>query len=233
MSRLLLAVSDTARELGVHESRVRALINAGELDAEKVGGRWLVDAATVSRRKRGQPSPGRPLSPRNAWALLLLASGEPPGEPLDSVSRWRLRQSLAHRDVGAMRTKLKSRGRPRYLRALPGELRALHAGDDLMLTGSSAASRYELGLLSPDAIDAYVPAHALDNLIAEHALGATSSIDANVTLRAVPDDAWPSPARRYAPLAAVALDLVDYPDSRSSRVGRELLDRLDREGQGR
>ena len=232
MSRLL-AVSDAAHELGVHESRVRALIDTGELDAEKVGGRWLVDAAAVSRRKREQPSPGRPLSPRNAWALLLVASGEPPGEQLDSVSRWRLRQSLAHQDIGAMRAKLKARGRPRYFRALPGELRALHASNDLMLTGSSATGRYELGLLSPDAIDAYVPAHALANLIAEHALGASSSIDANVTLRAVPDDAWPSPARRYAPPAAVALDLVDYFDSRSSRVGCELLDRLDRETQGR
>jgi len=88
-----------------------------------------------------------------------------------------------------MRAKLKTRGRPRYFYALPGELRVLRAGNDLMLTASSAAPRYELGLLSPGAVDAYVPAHAVDSLIEEHALAATSSIDASITLRAVPDDA--------------------------------------------
>jgi hypothetical protein len=49
----------------------------------------------------------------------------------------------------------------------------------------------------------------------------------------VPDDAWMLGGRRTAPSAAVALDLAAYPDSRSARVGSELLERLDaaREGQ--
>ncbi len=225
MSRLL-SVSDAASELGVNESRVRALIGAGELQAEKVGGRWLVDSSAVARRNREESGPGRPLSPRNAWALLRLASGESVPGDLDGVSRWRLGQSLDRLGVGGMRARLIRRGRPHHFRALRGELRALHADERLMLSGSSAAGAHQLDLLAPDAVDAYVPMSALDDLVAEHALEAVSPIDANVVLRAVADDVWPSPVRRAAPLAAVALDLADYPDSRSSRVGHEVLDRL-------
>jgi excisionase family DNA binding protein len=222
-----LAVSDAAHELGVNESRVRALIGAGELDAEKIGGRWLIESAAVARRKREQSRPGRPLSPRNAWAVLRVASGESPPDDLDGVSRWRLGQSLDHLGLGGMRARLNGRGRPHHFRALSGELHALHANEHLMLSGSSAAGAHHLDLLAPDAIDAYVPVSALDDLVEDHALDAASPVDANVVLRAVPDDAWPSPARRAAPLAAVALDLASYPDPRSSRVGYEVLDRLD------
>src|SRR5882672_1764924 len=102
MSRLL-AVSDAASKLGLNESRIRALISAGELDAEKVGGRWLVDPGAVSLRKRDSPGPGRPLSARNAWALLFLASGEAVGDELDTASRWRLSQSLDRRGLKDMR----------------------------------------------------------------------------------------------------------------------------------
>jgi excisionase family DNA binding protein len=225
MSRLQ-AVSDAARELAVNESRVRALIAAGELEAEKVGGRWLIDSSAVARRKRAESGPGRPLSPRNAWALLCLASGESPPDDLDGVSRWRLDQSLDRQGVVGMRARLSRRGRPLHFRALRGELRALHADDRLMLSGSSAAGAHRLDLLAPDAIDAYVPVSALDELVAKHALEAVSLIDANVILRAVPEGVWASPVRRTAPLAVVALDLADYPDSRSSRVGHEVLDRL-------
>ena len=128
-----------------------------------------------------------------------------------------------------MRARLSGRGRPHHFRALRSELRALRAGECLMLSGSSAAGAHHLDLLAPDAIDAYVPMSALDDLVDEHALEAVSPVDANVVLRVVPDDVWPSPMRRAAPLAAVALDLADYPDSRSSRVGHEVLDRLDKD----
>lgn len=224
-----LAVSDAARELGVNESRIRALIAAGGLEADNVGGRWLVDSSAVARRKREESRPGRPLSPRNAWAILRLASGEPMPAGLDGASRWRLARNLDYLGITGMRARLSGRGRPHYFRALASELRELHAGDCLMLSGSSAAGAYHLGLLAPDAVDAYVPMSAVGDLVEEHALESVAPGDANVVLRVVPNDVWPSPMPRVAPLAAVALDLADYPDSRSSRVGHEVLDRLDEE----
>lgn len=225
----LLAVSDVARELGVHESRVRALIAAGELDAEKIGGRWLVDPAAVARRKRQPYGPGRPLSARNAWALLLGASGEPLPAGLDPVASWRIRQSLAHHGLLGLGNRLDRRGRPQHLRALRGELRALRAGEHIIVSGSSAAGAHHLELLAPDALDAYLPASKLADVIAEHALDPAPSAEANVILRAVPDDAWLLAGRDAAPLAAVALDLAAYPDPRSSRVGQQLLARLDQQ----
>jgi hypothetical protein len=226
---MFFAVSDVARELGVNESRVRALIAADQLDAAKIGGRWLVDSAAVAQRKREPSSPGRPLSPRNAWALLLAASQEELVDGIDPVAQWRIRQSLAHIGLHGLRGRLGGRGRPSMFQALPGELRALRERQELVFSGSSAAGAHQLELVAPDAIDAYVPASRLEPLIKDHALGPASATSANVILRAVPDDAWLLAGRRVAPIAAVALDLATYPDPRSSRVGIALLDRFDRE----
>ena len=97
----LLPVSAAADELSVHPSRVRALIASGALAAEKVGGVWLVDRASVAGRNRAHASAGRPLSPRNAWALLLAASGEALPSGLEPSVRWRLRRALEIYGLGA------------------------------------------------------------------------------------------------------------------------------------
>lgn len=111
--------------------------------------------------------------------------------------------------------------------ALPGELRPLLDQPDLVLTGSNAASRLHLDLVAPDTIDAYVRRSDLNMLLDEHGLQAPSAaVQANVTLRAVPDDAWLLDERELAPIAAVALDLSFYTDNRSARAGHELLAKL-------
>jgi excisionase family DNA binding protein len=223
----LVDVSGAARELGVNASRVRALISSGVLDAEKIGGRWLIDRTSVAERGREPSSAGRPLAPRNAWALLLAASGEEQPHDISPATRWRLRQGLAKHGLLGLRPRLGLRADIRRFWALPGELRALRDQSGLALSGSSAAGAYDLELVAPDTIDAYVPEHRIADLIDEHALDAASPASANVILRAVPDDAWLLSERRVAPLAAVALDLAAYPDPRSARVGKALLDRLD------
>jgi hypothetical protein len=112
--------------------------------------------------------------------------------------------------------------------ALPGELRPLLEQPGLVLTGSNAASRLHLELVAPDTVDAYVLGSDLDKLSKGHGLQPPSTaVQANVALRAVPDDAWLLTARAIAPIAAVALDLSFYTDSRSARVGHELLAKLD------
>jgi hypothetical protein len=114
--------------------------------------------------------------------------------------------------------------------ALPGELRALRKSKDIVLSGSSAAGVLDLPLAAPDAIDAYVRASRKNELIREFGLEEIDEVGQdNVILRAVPDNAWMLDDRSAAPVAAVALDLSFYPDSRSARIGKDLLKRADKQ----
>jgi hypothetical protein len=219
----------TAIVLGVDVSRVRALIASGALDAEKLAGRWFVDPSSLAERRRAGSAAGRPFAPHNAWGLVLAASGEALPATLDSVARWRVRRALATDGLQRLRGRLVRRADPRRYWALAGELRALRERDDLALSGSSVSGAYELGLVAPDALDAYAPALLIATLERDHALEPAPAAEANVILRVVPDAAWMLRDRRVAPLAAVALDLASYPDPRSGRAGEKLLKRLDRE----
>lgn len=222
-----IAVEEAARHLRLTPSRVRALIASGGLRAEKVGGRWLVEWDSVLARERSPGAVGRPLSARNAWALLLLASGDDLPPRFDQHARWRISQTLDRHHLVDLRSRLDGRARVHHLWALPGELRPLRAEEDLVLTASSAAGALELGLLAPDTVDAYVPAERMEAVASEYGLEPVASYEANVILRTVPDDAWLLENRRIAPRAAVGLDLASYPDSRSARVGAEVLAELD------
>jgi hypothetical protein len=223
----LLPVAAAADALGVVPSRVRALIASGDLAAEKVGGVWLVDPAGVAGRIRQQSPPGRPLSPGNAWALLLAASGEELPPELGPSARWRIRRALTTYGLDALLPRLARRAKASSHWALAGELRALRERPDLVLSGSSATTAYDLGLLGSDAIDAYVPARILASLEDEHALEPKSGPESNVILRAVPDDAWLLDGRRFAPLAAVAVDLRSYADPRAARIGADVIASVD------
>lgn len=225
----LLSVSAAAAELGVNPSRVRALISSGAVAAEKVGGVWLVDRASVAARNRQPAAAGRPLAPANAWALLLAASEDELSPELGSAARWRVRKALEVYGLAAMLPRLVRRAEPCSYWALPGELSALSKRADIALSGPSAAGVYDLGLTGSNALDAYVPASLAQMLRDEHALEAMSGPESNVILRLVPDDAWLLDGRRHAPLAAVAIDLCAYPDPRVARVGTELVARIDRE----
>lgn len=223
----LLPVSNAARELGVNPARVRALIASGALAAEKVSGVWLVDRASVAGRRHEQASAGRPLAARNAWALLLEASGDEVPADLGPSGRWRIRQALEVYGLGGLRSRLARRAQPSFHWALPGELRALRERDDVALGGASAAASYDLGLVGGDVVDVYVRAGLAERVMREHALQPVSGAESNVVLRVVPDEAWLLDGRRVAPLAAVALDLWAYPEPRASRVGDEVIARLD------
>jgi hypothetical protein len=228
----LVDVNHAARALGVAPSRVRALIADGGLEAEKLGGRWLVRWDSVALRRRGPVGPGRPMSPRNAWALVLAASGESVPSDIDQHTRWRLERSLDQHRLVDLRARLDQRASVGRRWALPGELRRLREDDAVVLTGSSAAGELGLALAVPDTVDVYVPVERLEPLVVEYGLEHSPVAQANVVVRAVPEGAWFLDGRRVAPAAAVGLDLAGYPDSRSSRVGAELLARLDESPQG-
>lgn len=66
-----LGVPDVARMLQVSDRRVRQLIDAGELRARRVSGRWLVDVSSIP----SAPRRSRAMSPRFAWGLIEYVEG--------------------------------------------------------------------------------------------------------------------------------------------------------------
>ncbi|MDQ1540363.1 MAG: hypothetical protein QOH29_1089 [Actinomycetota bacterium] len=227
----LVSVSDAAEVLQLDRSRVRALAASGELSARKIGGVWLIDRASIERRREHPAPAGRPLSASNAWRVLLLASGQRIDEDANPVVRWRVREALDRRGLDGIRGLLRRHAEPHYFWAVAGELRRVRDRDDVVLAGTSATGGHHLDLLSGDRVDLYVSASEAPDLEREHALQPAAWADANVVLRLVPDDAWPLLAgRRLAPLAAVAIALAEDPDPRAARVGREVIAQISQRG---
>jgi len=223
----LLSIPEAARELGLDPSRVRALVSSGELPGAKLGGRWAIESADVARRQRDPRPAGRPFEAPNAWAVLFIAS-DLDASWVGPGARWRLRQGLAFHGLAALRPRLSRRSELRHFHAHPSELRRLRNRPDLVRSGISAAGDYQLKLAPAEEVDAYVRAKAVKRLQREHALEPVELGRGNVVLRVVPDAAWEMGSKdRVAPIAAVAVDLADDPDSRSARAGQRLVERLD------
>lgn len=221
-----LPVSDAAQRLGVSDQRVRAMISSGSIDAEKVAGAWLIPATSLARLAASRRQGGRPLSTASAWALLLLASGEPVGWASARVQS-RMAAALDDHGLSGAFGKLDCRAARHAYQAHVAELPRLAGSADLMLGGVSAAGAYKLGLQGGDELEAYVAAGAIERVAKCHGLVADG--EPNVMLRAVPDDIWPIVHRRIAPIAAVLADLAEHSDARARRVAYDRADRLDRE----
>lgn len=221
-----MPVSDAARRLGVSEQRVRAMISAGMIQAEKAAGVWWIPAESLARLMASPRQGGRPLSSASAWAVLLMASGEP-AEWAPPKVRWRVAGAL--KEDGLVNTfgKLGRRAERRDYEAHGAEVHRLAASDDLMLGGVSAASVHRLDLQGGNDVEAYVAASTIERIAKRH--GLIVGGEPNVLLRAVPDDIWPQVHRSVAPIAAVLADLAEHPDARARRVAREQASRLDRD----
>jgi excisionase family DNA binding protein len=222
-----VSIPEAANTLGLSSSRVRALVVRGQLPGAKVGGRWLVERAAVEARRRRKAPGGRPFAPHNAWALLLLASGKDV-ESIDPVVQSRLRRALALEGLETLGPRLVRRAEVRFFGAHPGEISYLLDDPDLVRSGISAAGTHGFDLVSGQEADGCLRAGALKKFAAAHALSPAGP-EGNVCLRLVPSGAWHSLAgEQVAPVAAVALDLAEDPDSRSAQAGRAALRDLDR-----
>jgi excisionase family DNA binding protein len=219
LSERLLSVPEVAARLGVTPARVRALIAAGLLDATKIGERWLVSDSSLERRRRSGFRAGRPLTPRRAWGLLLLASGRRPAW-LSAPEVSRLRGWL---DIDRLREivpKLRTRAIVHPLRAHPAELDRIALA--VVRAGVGAATAYQVDLVPlAGRVDGYVERRDLARLVKQHVL--VPSPRPNLVLRAVAGP-WPFAAgETVAPAAVVAVDLCESDDARERRAGEELL----------
>lgn len=219
-----LSVAEAAEQLGVNQARARRLISAGELDAVKLGGRWVVDPASVERRRRLAAPRGRQFSPDRAFGLLMLAAGER-APWLDRVSRWKLLRELQRSGLRNLAPRLRDRAEVLRLRAHPSSLARIGQEPDVVLSGSSAAGTLGLEIVAPDLLEAYVPEERLKALARKYRPGRSSN--PNLILHVV-RGVWPFGAdRRVVPLSVAAIDLLESDDPRIGEAGLAALRRVE------
>jgi excisionase family DNA binding protein len=222
----LIPAPEAAERLGVSQSRIRALITAGALGGEKLGGRWFLSLEDIRRRERWGAVDGRQLQPENAWGALALGSGAPPTWVPNDDAR-RLAQMLDDRGLLGLAPRMRCRATTHHFYGHPGIVQALASAPEVRLTGISAARENDIGIVGGQGVDAYITASAIESIVTRFALEPRSA-PGNVSLRTLsPEVAHLADAP--TPHAAVALDIAEASDSRSIEAGTAALQRLDDE----
>jgi segregation and condensation protein B len=237
--------------LGRDRTRVYALVRSGDLVAvpgTEADDQDLlrIDRSSVERWAVAGGQHGSPLTPRNAWAIIGLASGDASLadrcvgllERREELSR--IRGRLARDGLLGLAPRLRRRAALNVVHVPPAFFVELERDASLVRTGASAALPYGWTEFShthtqtqadPEsqtqaatawALDAYVPQAALDVLLEQ--VPAAGGHDTQAVLLRSIDGLWPFPAHcQLTPQPLAALDLLDYPDGFSQRRGRELL----------
>ena len=214
-----MSTDEAARRMGISRQRVRVLAREGRLNARKIGHRWLFEGPPGDRA----PKSGRPLSSASAWAALALLSGENPRwVPVTALSRLRRRLRDVEWSIRVLRTS-QPRSRIERLRVLPSDLRKITAEMTVVASGLSALTKDFDLMPGGEALDAYIGADGFRRLMRRFK-PASGTADSNLILR-IPNVPWVLGFPR-APLAVVAADLLDDPDARVARSGRDVLRKL-------
>jgi excisionase family DNA binding protein len=217
-----MSVSEAALRLGVDASRVRALAQSGELPAQLVGHRWVLDEAVVERYGAARPlrRAGRPFKPSAAWALLALAGGR----EVDWCSRpelERLHGVLASRGIERLVGQLRRRAGVERWAVHSSVLDRLLGAEDVVIGGARAAR--ELARDRGPA-ELYMRRDDVERHRRRHA-PEVNGADHNLLVRVV-DQPWPfhDAERRVWPVVA-AVDLLDSrpEDPRSRAVAERIL----------
>jgi len=218
-----IPASEAADRLGIDPSRIRALASSGQVRAEKVANRWLLDVGDVERRIAHGPQVGRPMEPRRAWALLFLLSGND-APWVSGIERSKLRAVLRDRTFNDLVPRLRRRADVRYFVAGDRAKEEIRGASDFVRSGVSAAEHHRVGLRSSSVVDGYLPRDFAERVVYRHALRGVEEGAADMILRVA--NYWPFDQQRFAPAAAVAADLLESSDERAVRAGRELSKRL-------
>jgi len=231
-----LVVADAAALLGVNVQRVRALLAAGELSGTKVGSVWLVDPVSLAAyRHVRQPHGGRALAAITAWAALLsrfAADVSPEVRETFDVKDERRRRllALAGRDLDDWRWLARRRADVHRYDTRPAYLERLRATPGLVRAGLSATTAAAAGLTETSArFDAYAAQSTIERLVSE--LKLRPAEDGDVTLRAVALEGTQLAVVLGSPLPdlAIAVDLIEDRDERTSAAGRALFRKASRD----
>jgi segregation and condensation protein B len=250
-AELTVSVAEAARLLGRDRTRVYALLRSGDLVAVSAAdgdgdgaGPVRIERSSLERWLVAGADAGRPLSPRNAWALIGLACRDQPFseralgllEHPEELSRTRAR--LTRENLIQLAPRLRRRAML-VVRQLPRGLRRVLEQDAAVVrTGASAAGAYNWDELAQAAptwwLDGYLSLDAFSALQEQlnrldidgdaHDPGAEER--ESVLLRVI-EESWPFPPHYLlAPQPLAALDLLDYPDQVARHIGRKVLSSL-------
>jgi len=210
-----ISVSEAARVMGVSDARARRLAADGRIHARLVGGRWLIDASSLP----SAPRRSRPMSPKVAWALILLSEGVAVDwiEPRESYRLRRALDRLAADDQPELllRSWAASRAVRRQLSA--PEVARLRSDPRVVLSG---VSDQRSGMSSAGGMEGYVLAEEADAVFHDHLL-----IDAGPSSDVVLHCA-PLIPEAPVPLLLVAADLAEHDGPRELARARELIGNL-------
>ncbi len=213
---------EAAKQLGVSERRVRAMIAEGSLPAQRMMGRWMIPANAVASFRA--KSAGRPMSEQSAWSVLRRLAGEP--DPMPARLRHRL-DGLA--DDAAPGQRLRSwmgnRGKPVHLWAFTPALDGVQDDERVVLSGDRVIDDLE----HSGVLRIYANAADIDDLIADHGLRRVNGDRLpSAVIWAVSDtDAIPrNPADDHAAAEMVAaIDLLDEGDPRAVCFAERIIER--------
>ncbi len=195
----LVSLVDASNILGVSSERVRQLVMAGDLPAQRFGNAWAVPMDAVVARRHASRSGGRPLGAVRAWSEIVRGDVD-----LSRPGRYRGRADVVRCEMSQA-----------DVDSLPAAARALFGG-------VRAAVALGAPLIAADDHDLYLSRSAFAEL--ESLVAFVPDPLGLVRLRVVGDDAWGIIAGGgRAPRGAVALDLLDSADPRHWIAAEELV----------
>lgn len=225
-----MSVAQAAERLGVSAEHVRELAASGRLTAAKPGRDLLIKSDAVHRRLHVEkPRPSQPWSPRMAWAVLAVTSGDRPGWVSSSELVRAKRYAL--RPLEQWPWLLSKRADVHRVRMLVSQVRRLTGMSGVSVGGVQAANHHGAGLVASD--DSILELYGTEQVFVElkemRGVGWASN-NPNVTVRVLPAGLSRAVSvsvltASYVPKAVAAADLLDIGDERSVGAAAELLDR--------
>ena len=204
----LVSIVEAARLLEIGVEQARRYVRNGDLPAVRFGNSLAVPRAYVLGLRRGRPSRGRPLSPKNCWEKIANDDVD-----IDNPFRYRNRGVLSRWNINS------------------ADLSEAEKNPEVIVSGVAAGHHYGALLAPlPDAGVLYIRLSEFADPTEDPfgPLGAARGGDpfTKVDVRVVADDYWDiaiqasdySNGIRYAPPAAAALDLAVSPDPREQDV---------------
>ena len=233
MARETITTHEAALRLGVTAQRLRQLIAAGDIQAERHGHVWAVDPGSANDYdKRRRPTAGRSLSPTMTWAALLSDFGTNISNEvvhafgLHRTERSRLAK-LSQRDPNEWRWLAHRRATTERFNTLDAYLDRIALRDDIVPTGVSAKTNHTVDLVVHERhLDAYLPRSTAAQLKKTMRLRPTPA--GNLTLRTIGnlDASGFILQRDVMPRSVVAVDLLGDSDARTSRAGADLIEAI-------
>ena len=187
-----VTLTEAAERLNVSAKAIQKLIERGNLNAERIGNRWVLHIDEVNQSQRVRGKPGRPLTQAAAWQAISKAVISSDSDARDAFRRW-VRPRAKH---------VNGYAHPSIVDDLRNDL-------DIVLSGRDAADELNIPAgVNPEQIQMYLKLSKYNYLIARREIK-VPAVRANLHMHIVNDEQWPFAAhQRYTDAIVTWLDLA-------------------------